>query len=115
MTNSVLRPPPDESLKLSEYAHALGISTRTAHRWIKSGRITAHQTKGGHWRVNPDQLAQGTLTPTQFAQVIGMSPVTVRRWCQANSIPHSTLPNGQYRIPMTEVPRAPRLRKRSPR
>lgn len=107
-TRSVLRPDYKDDLKLSEFAAIMGICVRTAHRWIKSGAIEAHQTPGGHWRVNADQLETRGLTVAQFAHLVGVHPVTVRRWCRADKITHSTSPTGIYHIPMSEVPRTGR-------
>lgn len=107
-TDSVLRPDTSDLLKLSEFAAALGICTRTARRWIASGRIEALQTKGGHWRVRASQLTARELTVPQFAHLVGVHPVTVRRWIAADLIAHTTTPTGYHRIPMTEVPRAGR-------
>lgn len=102
---------PDDVLKLSEFASALGISVKTARRWIASGRIEALRTPGGHWRIPSDQLEQRDLTVAQFARLVGVHPLTVRRWCRADKITHSTTPGGHFRIPMSEVPRVGRRRR----
>jgi excisionase family DNA binding protein len=111
MTGSVLRPDYGEMLKLSEFAATLGISTKTARRWITAGKISAVQTPGGHWRVPASQLAKRELTTSQFARLVGVHPVTVRRWCRANKITHSTTFTGLHLIPMSEVPRLGRRRR----
>lgn len=111
MTQSALRPDPDEMLKLSEFAATLGISTKTARRWITSGKISGVQTPGGHWRVPRSQLTKRELTTSQFARLVGVHPITVRRWCRANKLKHSTTFTGLYMIPMSEVPRLGRRRR----
>lgn len=112
MTNdSVLRPDLSETIKLSEFAREVGISTRTARRWIAKGEITAKQTPGGHLRVPVSQLTERALTVSQFARLVGVHRVTVRRWCLADRIEHTQTPGGAYRIPMTEVPRIGRARR----
>lgn len=108
---SVLRPDPLDSLTLAEFAATVGISTKTARRWITSGAIEAHQTPGGHWRVATSQLAARSLTVGQFAHLVGVHPVTVRRWCRGNKITHANTPGGRYRIPMSEVPIVGRRRR----
>lgn len=111
MTGSVLRPDPDEMLKLSEFARTLGISTKTARRWITSNKISGVKTPGGHWRVPRSQLTRRELTTSQFARLVGVHPVTVRRWCRANTVKHSTTLTGLYLISMSEVPRVGRRRR----
>lgn len=111
MTKQVAHPKPQETLKLSEFAAALGISTKTARRWVKAGDVEAHKTPGGHWRISSDQLFNRGLTVAQFARLVGVHPITVRRWCHADRIVHSTTTGGYYRIPMSEVPRIGRRRR----
>ena len=111
MTDSVLRPDPQQFIKLSEYAAHLGICTRTARRWIAAGQIEGVQTKGGHWRIPFSELDRRDISLTQFAHLVGVHPVTVRRWCHADQIKHSTSPTGYFRIPISEVPRLGRARR----
>jgi excisionase family DNA binding protein len=111
MTKQATRPKPQETLKLSEFAATLGVSTKTVRRWIKAGDIEAHKTPGGHWRIFSDQLTNRDLTVVQFARLVGVHPITVRRWCHTDKIVHSTTKGGYYRIPMGEVPRIGRRRR----
>lgn len=111
-TKSVLRPDFSDDLKLSEFAATLGISTKTARRWIAAKSIEAHQTPGGHWRVPASQLVVRSLTVPQFARLVGVHPVTVRRWCRGDKIANSKTPTGLYRIPMSEVPIVGRRRRK---
>ena len=110
-TGSVLRPDFSDTLKLSEFARTLGISTRTARRWIESGQLEAHKTPGGHYRISADQLTGRGLTVSQFARLVGVHRVTARRWCKAGKVACTETPGGHYRIPMSEVPRVGRRRR----
>ena len=111
MTRPTLKSRREDALKLSEFAAMLGISTKTARRWIASGQVEAVQTPGGHWRVPASQLEARDLTVSQVARLLGVHPITVRRWCRTDKITHTETPGGYYRIPMSEVPRIGRRRR----
>jgi excisionase family DNA binding protein len=40
---------------ISDVAHALGVSTKTVDRWIKSGELAAHKV-GRQWRISRTDL-----------------------------------------------------------
>jgi excisionase family DNA binding protein len=111
MTAPILRPDFCDTLKLSEFSRTLGISTKTARRWIDSGQIEARKTPGGHYRIPSTELNNRGLTISQFARLVGVHRITVQRWCKAGKIEHSTTPSGRCRIPMSEVPRVGRRRR----
>ena len=110
-TRSVLRPDFSDTLKLSEFARTLGISTKTARRWIESGQLKATKTPGGHYRIPETELSNRGLTIPQFARLVGVHRITARRWCKAGKVECSVTPGGHYRIPMSEVPRIGRRRR----
>lgn len=46
-------------LTMSQFADALGVSTRTVQRWIANGQVVpAHRTLGGHARFTEAQVAE---------------------------------------------------------
>lgn len=110
---STLRPDFSDTLKLSEFARTLGVSTKTVHRWINTGQLKATKTPGGHYRISASELELRGLTIPQFARLVGVHRITARRWCQAGKVEYTTTPGGHYRIPMSEVPRIGRRRRRA--
>jgi excisionase family DNA binding protein len=108
---STLRPDFSNTLTLTQFAATLGISTKTARRWIESGQLEARKTPGGHYRIPEGELASRGLTIPQFARLVGVHRITARRWCKAGKVECSVTPGGHYRIPMSEVPRVGRHRR----
>ena len=111
MTDTVAPPSPNEVLTPTEFAHSVGVSTKTARAWAASGTIEAHKTPGGHWRIPVSQLTNRDLSLSQFARLVGVHRGTVRRWCEAGKITCRKTPGGYWRIPMSEVPRVGRRHK----
>ena len=94
-----------EFLKLSDAAKALGVHTRTMHRWIASGRLDARKTPGGHWRVSEDAIAGMEISLREFARMVGVHHLTARRWCEAGKIEFRRTAGGRYAVPLSEVER----------
>lgn len=52
-------------LTVTEAAERLGVDPRSVRRYCESGALTAHQTPGGHWRI--DAAASGLVPAVHIA------------------------------------------------
>lgn len=43
-----------------QVAKRLQVDDSTVRRWIHEGRLRAHKTLGGHWRIDPKDLPAST-------------------------------------------------------
>jgi len=48
----------------------------------------------------------------EFSLEVGVSPRTVRTWCDAGKILYKRLPNGYRMIPVSEIERAKKIRRK---
>jgi len=53
-----------ERLTTGEAAELCGVATDTVLRWVKSGRLRAEKTAGGHYRIPASEIAPLIGTPT---------------------------------------------------
>lgn len=49
----------DRLLTVREAAAIARVSPGTVREWIRSGVLKARRTKGGHYRIRPDDLMSG--------------------------------------------------------
>lgn len=47
----------DRRLHLRVVAQRFGVTVNTVRKWIRSGKLAAERTPGGHWRVPESALA----------------------------------------------------------
>jgi excisionase family DNA binding protein len=73
-------------LTLTEAAARQGVHRRTVRGWIRDGRLPAHLTPGGHYRVAVADLANLPLTTDEFAAAVGVCRRTALRWCEAGKL-----------------------------
>jgi excisionase family DNA binding protein len=45
-------------LRIRDVARELGVSTKTVHRWIDAGKLTATRLPSGHWRVHESAILE---------------------------------------------------------
>ncbi|MBV9468251.1 MAG: excisionase family DNA-binding protein, partial [Abitibacteriaceae bacterium] len=57
-----------ETLTATQIAARIGVSERTALRWIAEGKLPATQLRHGHYLVNSDDIT--ALAPLAYNQVI---------------------------------------------
>jgi len=81
-------------LSIRVFAELVGVTHRTAQRWAREGRIRAHRTSGGHWRVWHTQLDRRPLTVTEVAARLGVSRRTVRDWAASGKLHARRVRNG---------------------
>lgn len=65
-------------LTTSQAAKKLSVSPDTVLKWVKAGKIKAHRTLGGHFRIPTElvngMIAEGLDTPGQSAKPVASSP-----------------------------------------
>jgi excisionase family DNA binding protein len=99
-------------LTATEFAAALGLHRRTVIRWAVEGRVAAHKTPGGHWRIDEDQLDERVMTTSEVARLVGVCQRTVLRWIEAGKIEAEGGGKEPWLVPMSEVRRVgPRARR----
>jgi excisionase family DNA binding protein len=100
----------DDVLTLSEAAARAGVHRRTVRAWIRSGRLAATFTPGGHYRIRAGDLATMSLSASEFARAVGVCHRTALRWAAAGKLDAERW-QGAWRIAASEVERVgPRRR-----
>jgi len=94
-----------ETLTLTRAAQRAGVHRRTLRAWIRDGRLPAHLTPGGHYRVNADDLAALPMTTSEFARAVGVCQRTAVRWAKSGKLEASLDESGTWRIAASEVGR----------
>jgi excisionase family DNA binding protein len=74
------------TLTVSEFAARVGIHRRTALTWLRAGRVKAHRTPGGHWRIRVADADAMPLSTAQFARAVGICQRTAVRWAESGKI-----------------------------
>lgn len=94
-----------ETLTLTEAAGLAGVHRRTVRHWIRTGRLIATTTPGGHYRVRADDLRAMPLTASEFARAVGVQHRTAQAWCKTGKLNARQDEGGTWLIEAGEVDR----------
>jgi excisionase family DNA binding protein len=92
------------AMTLSQAAAYENVHRRTVRSWIRSGRLPATKTPGGHYRVYKSDLDALPLSTSEFAHAVGIHPKTALKWAQSGKLAARLEPGG-WRINAVEVSR----------
>lgn len=103
-----------DRVSLAEAARMIGVSTKTLHQWIGTGRVNAMKLQSGQYRILRAEVEALTcaetnendfLSFTDAARLIGVIPDTLRKWRAKGLVDAVELPNGTFKVARSEVER----------